>query len=137
MFKRNQRRTDNASANMTPMLDIVFILLIFFIVSATFLREEGIDMQPPPDGPVCDGCPAPILVQVTANSRIYVNTVPTDIERVISAVNRLRAEEPYAAVVVEAHDEANHGVIVRLWDEMQTNGVPVALNRTDGVQPVP
>jgi biopolymer transport protein ExbD len=94
-------------------------------------------MQPPPDGPVCEGCPAPILVQVTANSRIYVNTVPTDIERVISAVNRLRAEEPYAAVVVEAHDEANHGVIVRLWDEMHTNRVPVALTRTNGVQPVP
>ena len=130
MRKRTKRREDAAEMNMTPMLDIVFILLIFFIVTATFLNEEGVDMQPPPDeAPPCPDCPAPIVVQVTEDNRIYVNGVITDVDRVISAVNRHRAEAAQSPVLIEAQDEASHGVIVEIWDEMQANGVPVSIQR--------
>lgn len=132
MRKRTKRREDAAEVNMTPMLDIVFILLIFFIVTATFLNEEGIDMQPPPDeAPPCPDCPAPIVVQVTEDNRIYVNGVITDVDRVISAVNRFRAENAGAAVLIEANNEARHGIIVRIWDDMQANAVPVSLRRAE------
>lgn len=117
---------------MTPMLDIVFILLIFFIVTATFLNEEGIDMTPPSDHPPpCPDCPAPIVVQVTGENIIYVNGVRTDVDRVISAVNRFRAESAGSGVLIETHDEADHGIIVRIWDEMGVNGVPVSLQRAE------
>ena len=119
---------------MTPMLDIVFILLIFFIVTATFLSEEGIDMRPPPE---CDeNCgepgPPPIVVQVDGDGVIFVNRTRTDVERVLAAVNRFRAEEPNSAVLLEVHDEAEHGIVVRIWDEMGANGVPVSIQRTGG-----
>ncbi len=118
---------------MTPMLDIVFILLIFFIVTATFLSEEGLDMRPPPDSdtPPDSDAPPPIVVQVDDDNNIFVNRTRTDVDRVLSAVNRFRAEEPNSAVLLEVQDEADHGIIVQIWDEMGANGVPVSLQRTN------
>lgn len=134
MRRRKQNNEDQAEVNMTPMLDIVFILLIFFIVTATFLSEEGIDMTPPPesDAPPPPDAPSPIVVQVDGDNNIFVNRVRTDVDRVLSAVNRFRAESAGSAVLIEANDEASHGVIVRIWDDMNANGVPVSLTRTDG-----
>jgi len=132
MRRRTQHGDEAAEVNMTPMLDIVFILLIFFIVTATFLNEEGINMTPPPesDNPPNSDAPSPIVVQVDQNNNIFVNRVRTDVDRVISAVNRFRAESAGSAVLIEANDEASHGIIVRIWDDMNANGVPVSLQRT-------
>ena len=131
MRRRANHTDDQAEVNMTPMLDIVFILLIFFIVTATFLSEEGIDMRPPADTPPETNEPAapPILVQVDGDNNIFVNTVRTDVDRVLSAVNRFRSEEPGSAVLVDVQDEADHGIIVQIWDEMGANGIPVSLQR--------
>ncbi|MDG1416986.1 MAG: biopolymer transporter ExbD [Maricaulis sp.] len=136
MRRRTRHDEDQAEVNMTPMLDIVFILLIFFIVTATFLSEEGLDMRPPPD---CgDECPPPppdatvILVQVDEEDNVFVNQVRSDVDRVLSAVNRYRAEAPSSPVLITVSDEASHGVIVQIWDEMKANEVPVSLSRDDG-----
>ena len=130
-MRRRHRIEDEAEINITPMLDIVFILLIFFIVTATFLSEEGIDMRPPADTPPETNEPAapPILVQVDGDNNIFVNQVRTDVDRVLSAVNRFRSEEPGSAVLVDVEDEADHGIIVQIWDEMGANGIPVSLQR--------
>jgi len=133
MRRRTKHTDDQAEVNMTPMLDIVFILLIFFIVTATFLSEEGIDMRPPADTPPETNEPAapPILVQVDGDNNIFVNQVRTDVDRVLSAVNRFRSEEPGSAVLVDVEDEADHGIIVQIWDEMGANGIPVSLQRNE------
>jgi biopolymer transport protein ExbD len=136
MRRRQQHKDEAAEVNMTPMLDIVFILLIFFIVTATFLSEEGIDMRPPPDSdtPPDADAPPPIVVQVDDDNEIFVNQIRTDVDRVLSAVNRFRAEEPNSAVLLEVQDEADHGIIVQIWDEMGANGVPVSIQRSSGEQ---
>jgi len=133
MRRRTKHQEDQAEVNMTPMLDIVFILLIFFIVTATFLSEEGLDMRPPPDSdtPPDTDAPPPIVVQVDDDNNIFVNRTRTDVDRVLSAVNRFRAEEPNSAVLLEVQDEAEHGIIVQIWDEMRANSVPVSIQRTD------
>ncbi|MCC5995659.1 MAG: biopolymer transporter ExbD [Oceanicaulis sp.] len=132
MRRKKQRGNDQADVNMTPMLDIVFILLIFFIVTATFLQEEGIDMRPPPpsdeqapDNPV-------ILVQVDDQNRVFVNQESTSEFRVLAAVSRLRAEQPQSAVLIEVADDARHGTIVMIWDEMRANNIPVSISRQTG-----
>lgn len=133
MRRRTKHHDDQAEVNMTPMLDIVFILLIFFIVTATFLQEEGLDMRPPPDSdtpPEADA-PPPIVIQVDNDDNVFVNQTRTDVDRVLSAVNRFRAEEPNSAVLLEVYDEANHGTIVQIWDEMRVNGVPVSIQRSE------
>ncbi|MGP1274456.1 MAG: ExbD/TolR family protein [Caulobacterales bacterium] len=130
MRRRRAKENDSANIDMTPMLDIVFILLIFFIVTATFLQEEGIDMRPPPpsETPPQDSNPV-ILVQVTDQQRVFVNLEQTTADRVMAAVSRIRAEQPNSAVLIQPDDEAHHGITVQIWDEMMANGIPVSINR--------
>ena len=128
----NRAGEDKADVNMTPMLDIVFILLIFFIVTATFLQEQGIDMRPPPESenPPEESNPV-ILVQVDDENRVFVNQDATSALRVLAAVSRIRAEQPNSAVLIEVADEAEHGTIVSILDEMRANSIPVSISRAD------
>lgn len=114
---------------MTPMLDIVFILLIFFIVTATFLQEEGLNMVPPPptENPPDQPVAPVILVDVNDQGRVFVNQQQTDPERVLAAVSRFRAENPRSAVLIAPQYEADHGIVVLIWDDMQANGIPVSV----------
>lgn len=113
----------DAEVNMTPMLDIVFILLIFFIVTATFVREHGVDLRPPPesDNPPLDAPPV-ILVQVREDNTIFVNQQQTDIARVGARIERFRSENPKSPVLIQPDPDAAHGVVVRLWDQAQQVG---------------
>jgi biopolymer transport protein ExbD len=135
MRKQRKHADDAAEVNMTPMLDIVFILLIFFIVTATFLTESGLDLRTPPG---CEDCPPPIdpppviLVQVDGENNIFVNRDRTALERVSSAVERFLAENAGSPVVIEVEDEADHGVVVYIWDEMKSGGIPVNIQRRAG-----
>ncbi|PWE16986.1 biopolymer transporter ExbD [Marinicauda salina] len=132
-MRRSRRKGDDqADVNMTPMLDIVFILLIFFIVTATFLQEQGIDMQPPPpseDQPE-ESNPV-ILVQINDRNQVYVNQDPTSSLRVLAAVSRVRAEQPNSAVLIQPTDEAHHGIVVQIWDDMRANNIPVSIQRAN------
>ena len=130
MRRRRQQGQDQAEVNMTPMLDIVFILLIFFIVTATFLQEQGIDMRPPPpsDTPPEESNPV-ILVQINERNQVFVNQDLTSADRVIAAVSRIRAEAPNSAVLIRPDDEAEHGTMVQIWDELRANGIPTSINR--------
>ncbi|WP_375549604.1 biopolymer transporter ExbD [Oceanicaulis alexandrii] len=133
MRRKVKRGSDNADVDMTPMLDIVFILLIFFIVTATFLQEQGIDMRPPPPSENEPTEPNPvILVQVNDRNQVFVNQDPTSELRVLAAVSRIRAEQPDSAVLIEVADEALHGTIVLIWDEMKANSIPVSITRAEG-----
>ena len=70
------------------------------------------------------------MVQVDNDNQIFVNGTRTDVDRVLAAVNRHRAEEPTSAVLLEVYDEAEHGIVVQIWDEMGANGVPVSIQRS-------
>ena len=128
----NRAGEDKADVPMTPMLDLVFILLIFLIVTATFLQEQGIDMRPPPESenPPEESNPV-ILVQVDNENRVFVNQDATSALRVLAAVSRIRAEQPNSAVLIEVADEAEHGTIVSILDEMRANSIPVSISRAD------
>jgi len=126
-----------AEVNMTPMLDIVFILLIFFIVTATFVKERGIDLRPPPDSdePPPPDAPPVIIVQVREDNTIFVNRQQTDIARVGARIERFRSENPKSPVLIEPDPDANHGVVVRIWDQANqvgAVGVSIQVREQDG-----
>ncbi|MEM8615628.1 MAG: biopolymer transporter ExbD [Pseudomonadota bacterium] len=117
MRGRNKRPAEEARVDLTPMLDVVFILLIFFIVTSTFIQEEAIGAEPPPPSGG-SGEPSPaILVFVDQSDQIRVNGRLTDISGVRPNMERLRAENPDAALIIQAHPQARTGTIIQIRDQ--------------------
>ncbi|MEL6258367.1 MAG: biopolymer transporter ExbD [Pseudomonadota bacterium] len=126
MRGRSTRPVEEAEVNLTPMLDVVFILLIFFIVTSTFAREQALKLEPPPPPPPLDQPPPEsraILIYVNEESLIRVNGRLTDVGAVRANIERLRAESPDSAVIIQAHPRARNGVIVEIRDQTQSANV--------------
>ena len=125
MRGRKVRSPDEANVDLTPMLDVVFILLIFFIVTATFAQEEALGLEPPPppapQDDIQEQVPA-ILILVDATNLISVNGRATDIGSVRANIERVRAENPESAVVIQAHPKSKSGVIVLIRDAAYNAG---------------
>ncbi len=127
-MRKRLRKDDSADVNMTPMLDIVFILLIFFIVTATFLQEKGIQMLAPPnDEQQTNQQSAPsILVRVDENNRIQITgkggqTLEVDIERVTANIQRQIVElGGKGAVIIIPHVDSEHGAVTDVYDSAIT-----------------
>ena len=127
-MRRRRRNTgdDDAAVDMTPMLDIVFIMLIFFIVTATFLDERGIDLTQPPPPPDDDtpSNPKPaITVYVDEQSSCSVDSRQTECDRVSLAVERLLADKPGANIILRIHAQAKHDLLVTLKDNFDSNNM--------------
>lgn len=119
MRGRASRPPEEAKVDLTPMLDVVFILLIFFIVTAVFTQEQAIGLEPPPppvDSPP-ENPPPTILIYVTQDNLIRVNGRPADIGSVRANIERLKAENPDSAVIIQAEPQARSGVIINIRDQ--------------------
>ena len=127
-MRRGRRKTqgDEAEVNMTPMLDIVFIMLIFFIVTATFLDEKGVDLTqppPPPDNDVPSKSTPAITVYVDGRDQCAVDGARTTCDRVALRVERLLADKPGASVILRLDEGARHELLVGIKDELDTKGL--------------
>ncbi len=118
--RRRNSGDDDAAIDMTPMLDIVFIMLIFFIVTATFLDERAIDLtQPPPPPPDQENKSEPkpaITIYVNEQSFCAVDGRSTECSDVPVAVEGLLSDKPGASIILRIHETARHGVLVSLKD---------------------
>ena len=123
MLKRNQRRSDSAGANMTPMLDIVFIMLIFFIVTTSFVKEAGLEVNRPTASSAQTVKKGNIMVAIGAAGDVWVDKRRIEVDAVRANIERLRAESPDGAVVIQADTEANAGVVVKVMDQIKMAGV--------------
>ena len=120
---RKARRADEAEVDMTPMLDIVFIMLIFFIVTATFLDEQGLDFTPPPPDIQTPAPPIPaISIYVDAKNAISVDNEAAELTAVASRVERLMAEKPNAVISLRADAQASLDPVVYIKDQMTLAG---------------
>jgi len=123
MKRRISRQGDETEVDLTPMLDVVFIMLIFFIVTATFIREKGLDVLRPDDS---ETPPPPnmeaIVISIDANNDIWIEARIVDERAVRANVERLRAETPDAPVLVQAARDANTGVVIRTMDQAKQAG---------------
>ena len=124
---RRQRRhfDDETEVDMTPMLDIVFIMLIFFIVTTSFVKEDGIEIGRPPANPPPDAPPnptRPILISIDGNSDVTMDGRLIDVDAVQPNVETARAKRPKASVIVMADEAAKSGVVVRAVDQAALAG---------------
>ena len=115
---------DENEINLTPMLDVVFIMLIFFIVTASFIKEAGLDVNRP-DAPVQQTKPedANILVAITANDEIWIDRRVIDPRAVRANIERLHAENPKGSVVIQTNKRSTNKMLVWVMDASRSAGV--------------
>jgi biopolymer transport protein ExbD len=123
MRKRLHRGEESADINITPMLDIVFIMLIFFIVTTSFVTEFGIDVNRPSNAPVQVQQQSEVIaVRIDENDQIYVQERLVDIRAVRANIESGLALQPDAAVVVITDRLADAGLLVRVVDQARVAG---------------
>ncbi|MCY4012309.1 MAG: biopolymer transporter ExbD [Gammaproteobacteria bacterium] len=126
---RAREEGQDSKINLTPMLDVVFIMLIFFIVTATFVKEIGLDVnQPEDDKPkTVDPDKKSIVVRITNRDRVIIAQRDVDIRSVRANIERLHAENPEAPVIIQPHPEATTKTIVHIIDSAQQTGAAWSL----------
>ncbi len=121
--KRSLDQEEDISIDMTPMMDIVFIMLIFFIVTTSFIKESGIDINRPSADTAERKERGNILIAITPNDEIWIDKRRVDIRSVRSHVERLKAENPEGAVVIQADKDSKNGLLVQVMDQARLAGV--------------
>ena len=124
---------EESEINLTPMLDVVFIMLIFFIVTASFIKEAGISVNRPeaPTGESQDD--ASILIAISPQDEIWIDRRQVDPPGVRSMIERLHAENPKGSVVIQADKESTNEALVIVMEAAKAAGVTnVAIASDEG-----
>ncbi len=120
---RRHATKDEPEINITPMLDIVFIMLIFFIVTTSFIRETGVEVNKPT---ALTAEPRPqgnVLIAIRDDDEIWMNKKQVEIHEVRPEVERAKAENPESAVVLIADRSSRTGMLVEVMDQVQAAGI--------------
>ena len=109
--------------DITPLIDIVFIMLIFFIVTASFVKESGIEVNRPKAQTATPQTQSTILIGITENDDIWINHRPVDVRAVRAHVMRLRAENPQGGVVIQADRNSRNHRLIQVMDQVRLTGI--------------
>jgi len=113
----------NADIDMTPMLDIVFIMLIFFIVTTSFVKESGIDVNRPSAKTGVTKAQGNIIVGIRANGDVWIDKRLVDFRAVRANVSRLHMENPLGSVIIAADRETKTQALVQVIDQIRLAGI--------------
>jgi len=124
-MRRRHRIEDEAEINITPMLDIVFIMLIFFIVTTSFVKEQGLEVSRPSNAPPKEikQDKGPIVVKIDSASLISVKGRIIEPRAVQANLEREKAEKPTSPLIVAAHPEAETEALVTILDAARAVGI--------------
>ena len=114
---------EEAKIDLTPMLDVVFIMLIFFIVTATFVKELGLDVNKPPDVDITTSDSDSITILIDSTNKIEINGLSVDKRAVSAQIIRAKAESPKASVAILAHSKSNADTLVSVVDSVKDAGI--------------
>jgi len=124
MRRRRLKDEEESVIDLTPMLDVVFIMLIFFIVTAVFIKEPGQEVLRP-DVDTDDRIrQIAILIAVNEDSEIWIANQELELRDVRPMVERMRAENPTGGIVVQADVKADTGVVIDVVDQVRLTGAP-------------
>lgn len=114
---------EEAKIDLTPMLDVVFIMLIFFIVTATFINEFGLDANKPPDVDITTDDSKSITILIRATDEISIDGLTIDPRAVSAQIVRRKAENPKASVAVLAHSKSRANTLVDVINSIKEAGI--------------
>ncbi|MGV0034146.1 MAG: ExbD/TolR family protein [Candidatus Azotimanducaceae bacterium WSBS_2022_MAG_OTU7] len=122
-MRRPRQQEEEKVADLTPMLDVVFIMLIFFIVTATFIKETGIEVNRPDTKTAEFKKTVSLLVAVSPDSSIWIDKKKVDIRNVRPLMERLHAENPKGGLVIQADMESKVEKVLAIMDAARTIGI--------------
>ena len=123
MLRKKRREEEESEINITPMMDIVFIMLIFFIVTTSFIKETGINPNRPEAATAIRAEQGNILIAIAPNDQIWMNKGPIELEAVKIMVEAAHAENPESSVVVVADELASTGLVLDVMDQIRSSGI--------------
>ena len=121
--RHTETESEESDIDITPMLDIVFIMLIFFIVTTSFVKESGVTVSRPSAQTAVEQKGNNILVAIKPNGEIWIDRRAIDVRAVRANVERLKAENPEGAVIIQADEYSNTGLLVKVMDQVRLAGV--------------
>lgn len=124
MKQRREAASTDAEINMTPMLDIVFIMLIFFIVTAVFVKESGVDVERPEAVTSSKIKRVSMLIAVTGDNQVWINKNAVQLRDVRAVAEKLHRENPQGAVVIQADRDSQAGIVIDIMETLNNMGVP-------------
>ncbi len=122
-MRRRHGQEDDTEINITPMLDIVFIMLIFFIVTTSFVKESGIDVSRPTASTTEQKTKGSILIAISETGEVWMNKRRIEVRAVRANVEKAHAENPEGSVVIIADDKSATGILVQVMDQVKLAGV--------------
>jgi biopolymer transport protein ExbD len=124
-MRKKHRANDEAEINITPMLDIVFIMLIFFIVTTSFVKEKGLEVSRPSNAPPKEvkKSKGPIVVKIDSNGNIMMAGRMLERGAVEANLERAKAEKPESPLIIAAHPDAETDALVTILDAAEAVGV--------------
>lgn len=114
---------EDSAIDMTPMLDIVFIMLIFFIVTTSFVKESGITVSRPSAETAAEDKKGNIMVAIKPNGEIWIDKRAVDVRSVRANIEKLKAESPESGVVLQADTDSKTGLLVKVMDQVRMAGI--------------
>jgi biopolymer transport protein ExbD len=123
MRRRFKKEDDEGGIDLTPMLDVTFIMLIFFIVSTSFVKESGVEVNRPSAATAEKKERAGIMIGISKEGEIWIQKRKIDVRSVRANIERLAAENPEGAVVIQADKDSNTGLLVQVMDQVRMAGV--------------
>jgi biopolymer transport protein ExbD len=132
--RRHRPVTDETELDMTPMLDIVFIMLIFFIVTTSFVKESGVTVNSPSAQTASRQENANIFIAITAAGEVWIDRRPVDPRSVRAIVARLHADNPEGSVIIQSDEDASTRMLVDVMDQVRlagVQGIAIAADRSD------
>lgn len=112
-----------AEVDMTPMLDVVFIMLIFFIVSTSFVKETGVEVNQPAASTAQTQENKGILVAISQSGDVWLDQRNVGINQVRANIIRLKADNPAAGVLIQSDERADTGVLIKVMDQIRSAGI--------------
>ena len=124
-MKHTQSNQESAaeSVNLTPLIDMVFILLIFFLVTASFTKESGIDVDRPTAKTAAREEQGSMIIGVSKDGEIWIDSQKIDTRAVRAHVEHLHAQNPEGTVIILADQSARTGTTVEVLDQVRLAGV--------------
>ncbi len=123
MARKERDQGEEAQIDMTPMLDIVFIMLIFFIVTTVFVKQAGQEVNKPEGETAIQYKNANIFIAITQDGDIWMDRRQIGEETVKANLEKLLLEQPTEVVFIQADQKAKHGLVVKVMDQVKAAGI--------------